>query len=148
MNWPSLNPRVRIQQHVEYLTQHIQITDETDKKNFDHVYENFNVVANKLRAYQIAYLVITLLLYISIVTAYASAISPALAWLLEPLAQVSSLVGFTVLSVLWIGLGLLIRTVMMDLLTEHSHLVALLIKHNDEFIAHPHFTFGVIKNYE
>ena len=145
--FPSLNPRVRIQQHVEYLKAHIQIGDETDQKNFDHVYENFCTVARKLRIYQWSYLVITALLYISIVTALASAIHPALEWLLEPLRHIASLVGFTVLSMLWFGIGLLIRTIMMDLLAEHSHLIALLVKHNDEFIAHPEFKFGLVKDY-
>ena len=145
--FPSLNPRVRVQQHVEYLKAHIQIEDETDQKNFDHVYENFKNVAGKLKIYQWAYLIITSLLYISIVMAYASAIHPALTWLLEPLANISSLVGFTILSALWLGLGLLIRTVMIDLTTEHSHLIALLVKHNDEFIAHPNFRLGMIKDY-
>ena len=145
--FPSLNPRVRIQQHIAYLRQHIQIGDETDQKNFDHVYQNFQTVGNKLAIYQWSYLFVTLLLYISIVTALASAVHPALTWLLEPFQRVSSVIGFTVLSGLWILLGLLIRTIMMDLLTEHSHLIALLVKHNDEFIAHPEFKFGLIKDY-
>ena len=145
--FPSFNPRVRIQQHVEYLKKHIDIGDETDQKNFDHVYNNFCTVAKKLQIYQWMYFIITVLLYISVVTAFASAIHSALEWLLEPLRHAASLVGFTLLSIIWFGMGLLIRTILMDLLAEHSHLVALLVKHNDEFIAHPEFKFGLIKDY-
>lgn len=143
----SLNPRVRIQQHVEYLAKHITITDEIDKQNYDHVYENFCILATKLRAYQWAYYIVSLLLYISVVAAITRAVIPGLAWALEPFIAISGVIGFGVLSLIWVVLSSIIHAVTFDLMSEHSHLVALLIKHNDEFIAHPSFRLGVIKEY-
>ena len=143
----SINPRVRLQQHIEYLKEHIEIGDENDQKNFDHVYGNFCTVAAKLRLYQWVRNIVAVFLYASVITTMAKTIIPGITWALSPLVAVSGLVGITVLSALWIGLNTLINTVMLDLVSEHSHLVAILVKNNDEFVAHPGYSLGLFKKY-
>lgn len=143
----SFNPRVRIQQHVEYLRKHIEITNEIDQKNFDHVYESFQSVAQKLQVYQWVRNVVAVLLYVGIISTLATSILPFASWILSPVMAISSLVGISVLGAAWILLNAFINTVLFDLISEHSHLIAILVKNNDEFIAHPEFTFGLFKQY-
>lgn len=143
----SINPRVRLRQHIEYLREHITIDDTNDQKNFEHVYENFKGVASKLKFYQWVRNVVAVFLYASVIATMAKTIMPGLSWALSPLVAISGLVGITVLSGVWILLNSLINTVLFDMISEHSHLVAILVKHNDEFVAHPNFVFGLFKQY-
>lgn len=143
-----LSVRRRIVEHVDYLKEHVEIADENDSKTFENVYTSFTHTARKLRAYQVIRTAIATLLYISIITTLAKGVSPEIAQIISPLVALSGLIGTAVLTVLYFIMSHFIKLVLNDLLTEHTHLVALLVKHNNEFIAHPGYEFGIIKHYE
>jgi hypothetical protein len=144
----SFSIRVRILQHIDYLKKHVDITDEADSKTFNHVYENFTNTSKKLAIAQGIQIFIAALLYVSIITSLARGVSPFIAEVISPLVALSSVVGTAVLTVIFAGLSYFTRMVLNDLLAEHSHLVALLVKHNTSFVAHPHYKYGFVKNYE
>lgn len=144
----SFSVRERIIQHVDYLKKHVEITDENDKENFENVYASFTRTATKLHVYQTIRIIVAALLYVSIIAALTQSVAPAFTWAVKPLVAISSLIGTAVLGAAYLALTSLNNLVLNDLLAEHTHLVALLVKNNDEFIAHPGYKYGILKHYD
>lgn len=140
----SLNPRFRVERHVEYLRKHVTIANKLDRENFETVHRNFLKTSKKMRGYQWARLLVFILLYLSAI----GAIVPALSGLLGPFAQIVGVIGVGVLSLLVLLLNRVIGTVMTDLMIEHAHLVAIAVKHNKRFRVHPVYRYGLFTDYE
>lgn len=144
----SLNPKYRITRHVEYLREHIKIPKGHDKENFETVYNNFCQTSKRLTIYHWIRNVTFVLLYFSIILTIAKDILPGVTEVLAPVGQIANLIGFSLLTIVFVIVTKAITAVRTDLIVEHSHLVAIAVKHNKNFKVHPEYKWGLFKDYE
>ncbi len=144
----SINPRKRIIHHLDYLKEQVTITNEKDNAIFEQEYEVFTLISKRLLIYQWIYLLSGLLLYMGLVTTVAQTISPLFTLVLSPFIAISGLLGFTVLTGLFLFMGQLVYAVTIDLLTEHARLVSILTKYTDKELPPPKRFLGVLRTYK
>lgn len=136
----------RVKRHVEYLQNNVKIPKGHDKENFERILENFYTTASKHRIYGFIHGAIFLLLYASVIQTIvqATALNP----IIHAASTLTSLLGVTFLTIIFFISQRYMNAVFTDLLIEHSHLVAITVKHNKDFVVHPHYKWGLFKDYE
>jgi len=144
----TLNPVWRVMRHIDYLSDHVAIADKVDKENFRILHENIKKTARRLRLYQFVRIVLLAMLYVSFIITIAQTISPWFNLVLGPLIALATIMGFGLLTILVLLLSRIIHVVEVDLLIEHSHLVAIAVKHNKNYVVHPTYKFGLFMVYE
>ncbi len=147
----TLNPVWRVLRHIDYLDDHITISDTVDKENFRLLSENLKKTAKRLRVYQFFRIVLLGMLYISFVLTIGQILDefiPLVSFVLSPLVAFTSFLGFGVLTLLVLLLSRIIHVVEFDLMIEHAHIVAIAVKHNEQYVVHPTYKFGLFMVYE
>ncbi len=147
----TLNPVWRVLRHIDYLEDHVTIKDKVDKENFKLLSTNIVKTARRLRIYQFLRIVLLAMLYVSFVLTIGQLLDefiPLVSFVLTPLVAFASFLGFGVLTILVLLLSRIIHVVEFDLMIEHAHIVAIAVKHNNNYVVHPTYKFGLFMVYE
>lgn len=144
----SFNARWRYIRHIKYLREHIELTEKSDKENFKVIHENFERTNHKIGVYVKIRTAVVVLIYISLFSSILGGLIPFLQRFAEPIVIISSAIGATVLTAIFLGLNRVISILMADLIIEHTHLLSILVKNNKEFVAQPDYQLLLFKNYE
>ncbi len=144
----SLNPKWRYYDHAQHLIKHTNISSKRDKENFDNIYNTFLETIKKITKVQFIDGIIFILLYLSVINTFVSVIWPYFEAIIKPINAIVSLIGFSVLFLVHLYLRRIYFALLTDLNIEHTHLVALAVKHSDNKPMRLNYGFLLYKKYD